>query len=699
MMNASTSNTTNPTSNEMPTTPVVAGAGLPPSGDKRNDSMGSSTTTVIPPQVLPSHGTPHTQAHKPATAPHISVDSLGESLASKINGESATTGSTGSVPPSSVAASASSEDAPPTSGGGVPKKGFSLKTAVAGLVVVLLLLGAGATYYLTQTSQDIRQRASNDVVYPSPSTAPTGSPCQQGLFSCAGRSPSDCSSHNEGQGCYYSQSESTCKCGGNSGTNPQSGGTCNASGGKATVCAGSTALNICVVECNQSGDPGDSCNYGCGGGCTNKTVPANTCQTFGNSLSCGKWQTDVHGDVSCSDSDCSRNGCTTATPTPTPGTGGGPVLSAVVQISQANCLNTGKYQTGSAITLTGLAVNTTNSRLYLAKLNAAGTDLDNTFNANCPIGVPHSTDGKFCLINEAAANTSARWTPTVTGKYVLVVNGTTATAACSGNPNCNFNGGSDNLIPVAQQRSCPNFVSCSDIDFKYFEVVNASACVTPTPTPVAPVTTCGGAITQTNQTCGAGLVEATTFLGKYCAKPEYKAQCETMNLTSTPAKLCCEATTAPVGVVCGGICSSGTPCQNGLVCTGTDSGGGIRVCSRPENASKCTAAGITEKQTACCSMPETAGPMCLNITAQKSTGEALAANTELKVGDQIKFTCGSVTGITQYAFRIKYSDGSTTPVGATGNTSSVFTISKALPFRAQCTICPNGQCYPYDSGN
>jgi hypothetical protein len=103
----------------------------------------------------------------------------------------------------------------------------------------------------------------------------------------------------------------------------------------------------------------------------------------------------------------------------------------------------------------------------------------------------------------------------------------------------------------------------------------------------------------------------------------------------------------------------------------------------------------------CTTQPQpTAGPMCLNITAQKTSGEALAANAQLQIGDQIKFSCGNVAGVTTYGFRVKYTDGTVETVPAAGgSTSNTFTVSKATPFSAQCTICPNGQCYPFDAGN
>ncbi len=591
-----------------------------------------------------------------------------------------------------------------------PKKSFPIKAALALILVVLTLVGGGAAYYLSQNSQDLRQRAAENVYPTVPPTAPPATPpsgssaCLNGQFNCGDYSsnPSGCSSH-AGQGCYYHRDSSSCKCGNGGGSNT-TGASASCSGGKAHICGGSNGATFCVSSCSQQGNySGDSCNYGCNSNCTDVSVGAGQCQDVGpGTSSCGRWQVDVHGAASCADSGCSSSSCGGGgtPPTSPPATTPPANISATIAMTQANCVQIpGKYQTGSAIILNGLAVNTTNSRLFLAKLNAAGTDLDTTFNASCPIGAAHSTGGKFCLINEATANTTATWTPTVPGKYVLVVNGTAANAACSGNPNCTFNAGSDNLIPAAQQTSCPNFTSCSNNDFKFFEVVSAVQC---NPQPV--VLQCGQRLTgAANESCASGLVQANTSIrGTYCSKPEYQTQCAAMDVLANPASVCCTAQTPKPGIACGVAlsCNDANPCQSGLVCNKSASAV-AGTCSLPGNAAACLAANplTGNLQQICCTAPTTPpptpGPMCLSIAAKKEDGTVVTAGTTLKLGDKVTFTCGTVAGVSTYGFRV-IEAGTPSAIDARPTaTSKVYTISKPGSFVAQCTICPGGVCYPF----
>lgn len=76
------------------------------------------------------------------------------------------------------------------------------------------------------------------------------------------------------------------------------------------------------------------------------------------------------------------------------------------------------------------------------------------------------------------------------------------------------------------------------------------------------------------------------------------------------------------------------------------------------------------------------GPMCDSISMSP---------TEPKFGDQVTFTCGSVTGVTEYQFRY-FEPNSTTPKSlstARDNISSPLTINLSGRYRAQCRICPS----------
>jgi len=80
--------------------------------------------------------------------------------------------------------------------------------------------------------------------------------------------------------------------------------------------------------------------------------------------------------------------------------------------------------------------------------------------------------------------------------------------------------------------------------------------------------------------------------------------------------------------------------------------------------------------------PAIAGPMCASISMNP---------TSPKLNDQVTFTCGKVTGITEYQFRY-FEPGSSTPISlsaANANVSSPLTLTKTGNYRAQCRICPS----------
>lgn len=80
--------------------------------------------------------------------------------------------------------------------------------------------------------------------------------------------------------------------------------------------------------------------------------------------------------------------------------------------------------------------------------------------------------------------------------------------------------------------------------------------------------------------------------------------------------------------------------------------------------------------------PVSVGPMCVSISMSP---------TSPKLNDQVTFTCGRVTGITEYQFRY-FEPGSSTPLplsSANINVSSPLTITKTGNYRAQCRVCPS----------
>ena len=100
------------------------------------------------------------------------------------------------------------------------------------------------------------------------------------------------------------------------------------------------------------------------------------------------------------------------------------------------------------------------------------------------------------------------------------------------------------------------------------------------------------------------------------------------------------------------------------------------------------------------------GPMCSAITMHNSGGIIILDYSSIKPGDQVKFSCRRVTGVTQYAFRVVKFTGNNVQDGdpvtlqpeATGSSmSKPFTIpTDGGKFLAQCAICPDGKCQAFE---
>jgi hypothetical protein len=103
------------------------------------------------------------------------------------------------------------------------------------------------------------------------------------------------------------------------------------------------------------------------------------------------------------------------------------------------------------------------------------------------------------------------------------------------------------------------------------------------------------------------------------------------------------------------------------------------------------------------------GPMCVSLDMQNTGGNIIRDYSTIKAGDSIKFSCGRVTGVTQYAFRVVAFDAQNRQVGtpttlrpdtAASSVSLPFTIpATGGKFLAQCAICPNGQCQEFEPAN
>jgi hypothetical protein len=118
--------------------------------------LGASPMPVVPPKVLPSHGTPQSSIPKTVTTPHQDIDNLQQSLADKIGTSAAqeSVQTPSDQPPTPTAPTLDTPVTPP------PKRsGFTGKNLLAIVFFLVIVVGGGVAYYLQQQNQDVRQQA------------------------------------------------------------------------------------------------------------------------------------------------------------------------------------------------------------------------------------------------------------------------------------------------------------------------------------------------------------------------------------------------------------------------------------------------------------------------------------------------------------------------------------------------------------
>ena len=103
--------------------------------------------------------------------------------------------------------------------------------------------------------------------------------------------------------------------------------------------------------------------------------------------------------------------------------------------------------------------------------------------------------------------------------------------------------------------------------------------------------------------------------------------------------------------------------------------------------------GVTPSPTPSPSMSPSPSPapICANISISKSN---------VVVGDNVHFTCGTVPGATAYEFRVKSPDGTITevlPVSSGSVQSQSFSIAQQGNYKAQCRICVGGSCQEWET--
>lgn len=139
-----------------------------------------------------------------------------------------------------------------------------------------------------------------------------------------------------------------------------------------------------------------------------------------------------------------------------------------------------------------------------------------------------------------------------------------------------------------------------------------------------------------------------------------------------------EPTPTPVAV-CGQPCGSAA---NGAICTGQNQACVSGTC-------RSTLCAVSEQDNQCVCKPPSPPPMaCIDIFASK---------TDIKLNDQVTFTCAEVPNAVRYEFRYAYVKAKTgiagaimsplSPATATSRTSAPVTIDKVGRYVAQCRPC------------
>jgi hypothetical protein len=144
-------------------------------------------------------------------------------------------------------------------------------------------------------------------------------------------------------------------------------------------------------------------------------------------------------------------------------------------------------------------------------------------------------------------------------------------------------------------------------------------------------------------------------------------------------------TTPPTSYFCNSTCSTDAQCQTAdgsFVCS-SEQGNRCRLSSNP-TSSECQPA---------------VGPMCLSLSLTNISNPSAGATDDPELGDAVNFTCGLVDGASRYIFRVIEPDDTIVDLAATGATSAQYTISKDGMHYAQCQICTGADdstCHAYE---
>lgn len=158
--------------------------------------------------------------------------------------------------------------------------------------------------------------------------------------------------------------------------------------------------------------------------------------------------------------------------------------------------------------------------------------------------------------------------------------------------------------------------------------------------------------------------------------------------------------TAPTPKTCNESCTPGVD---------TCSGSGMVCQNISEGVNKCRLQAHPTQENCQAPNTPTAAPMCLSISVLDTGENPIPASryASLSPGSQVIFSCGRIAGVTQYRYRVIPLDASGKPfmenavelTPTTGINSTPYTVPQSGSFAAQCTICVDDKCFPYESGS
>lgn len=629
-----------------------------------------------------------------------------------------------------------------------PKRKIKIQFVIAGLVMLLLIIGGGVALFLSRQNQEVRQQAS------------TGTYCDPAILTVLRNS---CGSAGV--------DTVNCKCntttGGGSTCTPGANFGCGANGcakTQASICNSDGKTFSCqtISACNQVVTTCSSPNF-----CTD-TV---SCVSAGNQT--------TSGTCSSGSQICCQPKSANCAPANTVPTSGQSCCSPTTPNSSGVCSYGGTACSPGAVgSCGGLGCDSTDARICSSNgtwggcvarsqctAGCTGPNLTPTASAPCCSGLKPNSNG-VCSYGGTACSPSAvggcgSLGCTVTQSRICSSDGTwggcVERAACGGTGGtCNVNADcASGLICSAgkcitnpgcrSDADCPSTARCDVV--KKICVANSTANC---PSGSSPYINGSTVACQCNNKIGGVVIFnpgqslpaacATGTGGSTdCSIPgnftnincHYFNNCTGTSCTLTQSQACANATGVgyycPGGLDSHGICLQGTPFSvpnpgpggtinfspympNSCgayqfdydvpgVATGTGGCGAVTYslgtnCSHPTVSPTpviVSPSPVPSTPPGGSPPPSTppGAPVCLNVTISKANPVA---------GDTVTLTCGTVAGSNHYEFRVRLPDGTFKTLTATGNTAQ-FTVATNGQHFAQCRICTTtdpASCQPYE---